>query len=113
MYKEFTNHTPPFNVGLEFETGNISSAHRALNKLLIGIINDDLQMAFLIMPIKRLAYYLTDRVSTYEEFEPYIIKLGINFPIVVFGFDADHYDPEAPLLPKGRDGMSKRSIRKW
>lgn len=112
VYKEFGDRFHPFNVGLKFETGNISSAHRSMNKLCMGIKHGDLQMAFLIMPIKRLAYYLTDRVSNYEELAPYFGLLD-DFPIVVFGFDADHYDPRAPLLPKGRDGMSKRNIRKW
>lgn len=83
-----------------------------MNKLCMGIRHGDLQMAFLIMPIKRLAYYLTDRVSNYEELAPYFDLLD-NFPFVVFGFDADYYDPEASLLAKGRDGMSKRNIRKW
>lgn len=112
VYKEFGDHTHLFNVGLEFETGNISSAHRSMNKLCMGIKHGDLQMAFLIMPIKKLAYYLTDRVSNYEELAPYFELLN-DFPFVVFGFDADYYDPMAPLLAKGRDGMSKRNIRKW
>ena len=112
VYKEFGDWAHPFNVGLEFETGNISSAHRSMNKLCMGIKHGDLQMAFLILPIKRLAYYLTDRVSNYEELAPYFGLLD-DFPIVVFGFDADRYNPTVPLLAKGRDGMSKRSIRKW
>ncbi len=112
VYKEFSDFTYRFNVGLEFETGNISSAHRSMNKLCLGIKHGDLQMAFLIMPIKQLAYFLTDRVSNYEELEPYF-PLHDEFPFVVFGFDADEYSIEAPLLPKGRDGMSKRNIRKW
>ncbi len=112
VYKEFGDSRTKFNVGLEFETGNISSAHRSMNKLCVGIKHGDLQMAFLIMPIKELAYYLTDRVSNYEELAPYFDLLD-DFPIVVFGFDADRYDPSAPLLAKGRDGMSKRNIRKW
>lgn len=112
VYKEFGNPLNSFHVGLEFETGNISSAHRSMNKLCMGIKHGDLQMAFLIMPIKRLAYYLTDRISNYEELAPYFGLLDA-FPFVVFGFDADHYDANAPLLPKGRDGMSKRSLRKW
>lgn len=112
VYKEFGDRSNPFNVGLEFETGNISSAHRSMNKLCVGIKHGDLQMAFLIMPIKRLAYYLTDRVSNYEELAPYFGLLD-EYPLVVFGFDADYYDPNAPLLAKGRDGMSKRNIRKW
>lgn len=58
VYKEFSTNSQPFNVGLEFETGNISSAHRSMNKLRVGIKHGDLDMAFLIMPVKQLAYYL-------------------------------------------------------
>ena len=83
-----------------------------MNKLCVGIRHRDLQMAFLIMPVKKLAYYLTDRVSNYEELAPYFDLLN-DYPIVVFGFDADIYSNTAPILPKGRDGMSKRNIRKW
>lgn len=65
-----------------------------------------------MMPIKNMAYFLTDRVSNYEELEPYLFLLD-EMPFVVFGFDADEYSENAPLLPKGRDGMSHRTIRKW
>lgn len=108
VYKEFG----AFKVGLEFETGNISSAHRAVNKLRIGIKHHDLDMGVLILPIFNLSYYLTDRVSNYEELEPYYDLLD-NDPFIVIGFDADEYNPNAPILPKGRDGMSKRAIHKW
>lgn len=115
VYKEFGDRNNPFSVGLEFETGNISSAHRSMNKLLLGIQHEDLQMAFLIMPIKKLAHYLTDRIANYEELAPYFLLLE-NFPFVVFGFDADNYDENketTPPFPKGKDGMSQRNIRKW
>ena len=112
VYKEFLDKTNSFNVGLEFETGNISSAHRSMNKLCVGIKHGDLQMAFLIMPIMHLAYYLTDRISNFEELAPYFVLLD-EYPIVIFGFDADLYDSTVPLLAKGKDGMSNRSIRKW
>ncbi len=111
-YKEFGNLDTPFNVGLEFETGNVSSAHRAMNKLCRGIRYGELQMGFIILPIRKLYDYLTQRISNYEEIEPYF-DLYEEYPLVVLGFDADVYDPNAPLIPKGNDGMSKRSVRKW
>lgn len=40
-YKEFGDQSNSFNVGLEFETGNVSSAHRAMNKLCMGIHNGE------------------------------------------------------------------------
>jgi len=108
VYNEFEQ----FKVGLEFETGNISSAHRAMNKLCVGIKHDDIDMGVLILPIHTLSYYLTDRVSNYEELEPYFVLLD-EYPFIVIGFDADEYNPQAPILPKGKDGMSQRAIHKW
>lgn len=112
VYKEFVSGIDIFRVGLEFETGNISSAHRSLNKLCVGVKKHELDMAILMMPIKRMSFYLTDRVSNYEELEPYFILLN-DVPFIVFGFDAEKYSPNAPILPKGKDGMSPRAIRKW
>jgi len=113
VYKEFPSDSQiPFRVGLEFETGNISSAHRSMNKLKIGLLVNELDLAVLMMPVKALSFYLTDRVSNYEELEPYFKLLG-DIPFIVFGFDADQYSINVPLLPKGKDGMSTRSIRKW
>lgn len=59
-----------------------------------------------------MSFYLTDRVSNYEELEPYFLLLD-EVPFIVFGFDAEEYSADAPLLPKGKDGMSPRTIRKW
>lgn len=112
VYKEFTTELSFFRAGLEFETGNISSAHRSMNKLCVGIKKDELDLAMLMMPIKNMAFYLTDRVSNYEELEPYFLLLN-EMPFVVLGFDAEEYSIDAPLLPKGKDGMSSRTIRKW
>ena len=112
VYKEFYHDSHSLFAGLEFETGNISSAHRSMNKLLIGVAKGELSIAFLMMPIKAMSFYLTDRVSNYEELEPYFELLN-NVPFVVFGFDAEKYSSTAPLLPKGKDGMSPRTIRKW
>lgn len=115
LYKEFSEYGDSeenFNVGVEFETGNIASAHRSINKLRVGITIKELDLAMLILPIKSLSFYLTDRVANYEELEPYFIIIN-DLPFIVIGFDADEYSPVVPLLPKGRDGMSKRSVRKW
>lgn len=113
VYKEFLfENGNCFRVGLEFETGNISSAHRSMNKLKIGLLSEELDLAVLMMPIKKLSFYLTDRVSNYEELEPYFRLLN-NSPFIVIGFDAESYSCNVQILPKGKDGMSKRSIRKW
>lgn len=112
VYKEFCQGSNILYAGLEFETGNISSAHRSMNKLRVGIAKGEIAIGFLMMPIKAMSFYLTDRVSNYEELEPYFLLLD-NTPFVVFGFDAEEYSTDVPLLPKGKDGMSPRTIRKW
>ena len=111
IYKQFGKNLQ-FCVGVEFETGNISSAHRSLNKLALGIVKSELDLAVVLLPVKKLADFLTDRVSNYEELEPYFV-LFEQYPFIVLGFDVEKYSPSAPLLPKGNDGMSKRSRRKW
>lgn len=111
VYKQF-GRNPRFCVGVEFETGNISSAHRSLNKLALGIVKSELDLAVVLLPVQKLAHFLTDRVSNYEELEPYFV-LFEQYPFIVLGFDVEKYSLSAPLLPKGNDGMAKRNTRKW
>ena len=112
VYKSFVDNDVNFNVGIEFETGNISSAHRAMNKLSLGVHNQELHLAVLMMPMHSLSYYLTDRVSNYEELKPYFPLIS-DIPFIMIGFDVETYSSNIPCLSKGRDGMSTRSIRKW
>jgi len=109
VYKEFNSGE---RVGMEFESGNIASAHRSMNKLLLGINRNELDLGIILMPVKGLAYYLTDRITNYEELEPYF-EITEGKPFIFIGFDATIYDNNIPLIPKGKDGMSKRSIKKW
>src|SRR6266568_3295054 len=55
----------------EWETGNISSSHRALNKMLVGLKEGLLIGGALILPTREFYKYLTDRVGNYEELAPY------------------------------------------
>lgn len=112
VYKEFQDGHSILRVGLEFETGNISSAHRSMNKLTLGLANGDIDFAVLMMPVHALSYYLTDRVSNYEELQPYY-PLVDQYPFIFLGFDAEDYGNDYPLLAKGKDGMSNRAIHKW
>lgn len=60
---------PPFVA--EWETGNISSSHRSMNKLAIGLIEGVIAGGVLIVPTSALARYLTDRIGNVRELEPY------------------------------------------
>ncbi len=55
---------------IEWETGNISSSHRALNKMTIGLAQGILDYGILILPSREMYQWLTDRVGNFEEIEP-------------------------------------------
>lgn len=112
VYKEFIEDNAIKRVGMEFETGNIGSAHRSMNKLILGINRQEIDLAIILMPVSQLSYFLTDRVSNFEELEPYFENTN-GKPFVYIGFNAEAYDSSVPLIPKTSAGMSKRSIRKW
>ncbi len=56
---------------LEWETGNISSSHRAVNKMVLGLLRGVFLGSALVLPSRKLYAYLTERIGNYEELEPY------------------------------------------
>lgn len=100
-------------VAVEWETGNISSSHRALNKLAIALIQKQIIAGFLILPMRSLYNYLTDRVGNYEELSPYFVQyrnLNINEGILgIFGVEHNRTSKDVPLIPKGQDGNAKKN----
>jgi len=96
---------------VEWETGNISSSHRALNKIAIGIMHNKIIGGILILPTKVFANYLTDRIGNFEEIQPYFslytkkLDRGI---MGVFAVEHDGTSEDAPIIPKGKDGNAKK-----
>ena len=96
---------------VEWETGNISSSHRALNKMSLGIRNGILIGGILVLPTRKLYQYLTDRVGNFAELEPYFdvwrsmrIKNGI---LCVYAVEYDDISKSVPRIVKGTDGRAK------
>lgn len=94
----------------EWETGNISSSHRAINKLLLSLKVGGIAGGFLVVPGNRLKVYLTDRIGNIGELRPYFplwsrtpIKNGALQIIVV---EHDHTSMDVPRIPKGTDGRA-------
>ncbi len=56
---------------LEWETGNISSSHRAINRILLGHQRGLVRGGVLIVPTRAMYRYLTDRVGNLDELLPY------------------------------------------
>jgi len=102
--------TPYGKAGVEWETGNISSSHRALNKMALGLKKKVLIAGILVVPSRELYQYLTDRVGNFAELEPYL-ELWQSIPcesgvleIVVIEHDA--VSTNVPRIPKGTDGRA-------
>jgi Restriction endonuclease BamHI len=55
----------------EWETGNISSSHRSMNKLTMLVSDGIISAVTLVVPSRKLYVYLTDRIGNIRELEPY------------------------------------------
>lgn len=101
----------PDLVAVEWETGNVSSSHRTLNKLSMGLEEGVLAGGVLVVPTRRLARYLTDRIGNLEELKPYFrhfqrirIEGGL---LMVIAVEQDAESTEVPRIRKGTDGRAK------
>jgi Restriction endonuclease BamHI len=97
-------------VCLEWETGNISSSHRALNKMAIGLMKGVVACGILVVPSRALYRFLTDRIGNFDELAPYL-DLWRSIPcesgvleLVVIEHDATSTD--VPRIPKGTSGRA-------
>jgi hypothetical protein len=94
----------------EWETGNISSSHRSMNKLTMLVADQVISAGTLVIPSRRLYVFLTDRIGNVQELEPYF-RLWRSVPcvqgvleVVVIEQDAESYD--VPRIPKRTDGRA-------
>jgi hypothetical protein len=98
----------PFVV--EWETGNISSSHRALNKMALGMKREGISGGVLIVPSLALYRFLTDRIGNAREILPYLrlyrdIEVDHGYlGVMVIEFDAT--SEEVPRIEKGTDGRA-------
>ncbi|HPA14552.1 MAG TPA: hypothetical protein PKV75_04675 [Desulfobacterales bacterium] len=95
---------------VEWETGNISSSHRAVNKMALGIIKDILIGGALILPTRKMYNYLTDRVGNFPELMPYFpLWKSLNVDdglLAVIAIEHDAVSKEVERIPKGTDGRA-------
>jgi hypothetical protein len=102
-----TSHSP---VALEWETGNITSSHRALNKMALGLMKGVLACGILVVPSRALYRYPTDRIGNFDELAPYLdlwksvrCQAGVLEPVV---FEHDATSTDVPRIPKGTSGRA-------
>lgn len=107
-------------VAIEWETGNISSSHRSMNKLCIALSNGVIDVGVLIVPSKELYAHLTDRIGNIGELSPYIdLWAGLGksvtkglLAITVVEHDQLTDADDFPYLPRGNDGRARQGREK-
>ena len=108
----FSTDLKPFVV--EWETGNISSSHRAINRIALGILNSWISGGVLIVPSENLARFLTDRIGNEPELRPYVPlwkkweKLSSMSYLGIITIEHDKESFDVPRIPKGTDGRAIR-----
>jgi hypothetical protein len=97
-------------VVVEWETGNISSSHRSLNKMALFLLEGKIAAGVLVVPSREMYQYLTDRVGNIRELEPYL-KMWRSLPcksgvleIIVIEHDAT--STKVPRIKKGTSGRA-------
>jgi len=98
---------------VEWETGNISSSHRAINKMIMGMQSGELAGGALVLPTRELYRYLTDRIGNFEELIPYFAWFRscthVQGLLAIFAIQHDDESVDAPLIPKRTDGWRNYS----
>jgi hypothetical protein len=107
-------------IAIEWETGNISSSHRSMNKLAIALGNGVVEVGVLIVPSRNLYEHLTDRIGNIGELSGYLsmwesLKAAVPrglLAITVVEHDELTTDTDIPYLPVGNDGRAREGRSK-
>jgi len=110
-----------FRTIIEWETGNISSSHRSLNKMCLALMGGVADAAVLIVPSWYLYPHLTDRIGNVRELEPYfyfwsqagkLVKRGLLAVVEVEHDELFKSTDERDFLTLGAEGNSLKLRRR-
>jgi len=105
---------------IEWETGNISSSHRSMNKLCLVMLAGLIEIGVVILPSRQLYPHLTDRIGSWEELSPYLalwhhagrrVKRGL-LAVTVVEHDELTDDASVAFISQGTDGRSAEGAAK-
>lgn len=107
-------------VAIEWETGNISSSHRSMNKLSIALSSGLIEVGVLIVPSRTLYEHLTDRIGNIGELSGYLamwesLKSAVGrglLAITVVEHDHLTDSEEIKYLAVGGDGRAREGRSK-
>jgi len=106
-----------FRTVVEWETGNISSSHRSLNKMCLSLMGGVVDAGVLIVPSRFLYPHLTDRIGNIRELQPYfyfwnrvgsLVDRGLLAVVEVEYDEVFKSTDLRDFIPVGADGNSKR-----
>jgi hypothetical protein len=105
---------------IEWETGNISSSHRSMNKLCLVMLAGLIDIGVVILPSRLLYAHLTDRIGNWMELSPYLplwhrIGQGMErglLAVTVVEHDELTDNPAIPFIAQGSDGRSAEGAAK-
>lgn len=97
-------------IGMEWETGNISSSHRSINRFVRAWLRGDAWGGILVLPTRHLARYLTDRIGNWEELAEYLPVWNSHVwergAIAAVAFEQDGESLDVPRIAKSTDGRA-------
>ena len=105
---------------IEWETGNISSSHRSMNKLCLVMLAGLIDIGVVILPSRLLYSHLTDRIGNWMELSPYLslwngIGQGMErglLAVTVVEHDELTDNTDIPFIAQGKDGRSAEGAAK-
>jgi len=107
-----------FKTVVEWETGNISSSHRSLNKMCLALMGGIVDAGVLIAPSKFLYAHLTDRIGNIRELQPYfyfwnrvgtLVNRGLLAVMEVEQDELFKSNDLRDFVSMGEDGNSKKN----
>jgi len=101
---------PEKPIVVEWETGNISSSHRSMNKLTLLLKTGVISAGLLVLPSRKLYMFLTDRIGNIQEIKPYFALWKSvpcrNAVLEIVVIEQDAISRDVPRIPKGTDGRA-------
>jgi hypothetical protein len=110
-----------FRTVVEWETGNISSSHRSLNKMCMVLMGGLADAGVLVVPSIKMYPHLTDRIGNIRELQPYFyfwrsvgtqVKSGLLAVIEVEQDELFESTDQQDFIPLGSSGNSKAKRRR-
>jgi hypothetical protein len=107
------NAASPLPFVVEWETGNVSSSHRSVNRIALGMMRNEISGGVVIVPSGDLKDYLTDRIGNAPELMPYfpLWRLWSQFPdfgyLAIITVEHDTTSSTSPRIPKLTDGRAQ------